>query len=87
MTKYNQDIEIKMLLYYSRLSERCRRHYASIEASKLGYGGKKYIGKLLSISQKTIRKADAELSNESLYESVSNERQRKVGGGRKKNQQ
>jgi hypothetical protein len=85
MTKYNQDIEQKMLLYYSHLCEKAKRHYASIEALKLGFGGKSYISKLLKISQKTIRKADKELSNSSINESLNYDRQRQAGGGRKKN--
>lgn len=85
MTKYNQNIEQKMLLYYSHLGEKSKRHYASIEASKLGFGGKSYISKLLKISHKTIRKADNELSNSIINESLNYDRQRQAGGGRKKN--
>lgn len=85
MTKYNQEIEEKMLLYYSQLGEKSRRHYASIEASKLGWGGKSYVSNLLNISHKTIRKADKELNSSIMNESMTYERQRQWGGGRKKN--
>jgi hypothetical protein len=66
MTKYNQETESQMLTFYSQLKERQKRLYASIEAKKVGYGGELYIGNLLGISQKTIRKADNELKNPDL---------------------
>ncbi len=84
MTRYNQEIEEKMLLYYRQLSEKNKRHYASLESSKLGRGGKKYISKLLNISPKTIRKGDKELANSDLYAQIPKGKQRRLGGGRKK---
>lgn len=83
MTKYNQETERLMLLYYSKLQERERRHYAFLEAQKLGHGGKKYIENLLKISQKTIRKGGKELANESVYSLIRLGKQRRAGGGRK----
>jgi hypothetical protein len=82
MKKYSQEIEKNMLLYYSSLGEKEKRHYSSIEAQKLGYGGKNYISKLLHISQKTIRKGDAELRDITLYSSIPIGKQRRAGGGR-----
>jgi hypothetical protein len=82
MTKYNQKTESQMLTFYSQLKERQKRLYASIEAKKVGYGGKLYIGNLLGISQKTIRKADNELKNPDLLAQVKPEKQRRPGGGR-----
>jgi len=38
------------------LSEKDRRQYAAIEAEKLGFGGKMYISKLLSMSRRTLNK-------------------------------
>lgn len=84
MTKYNQEIEQLMLLYYSRLNEKEKRHYASLEAQKLGHGGKLYISTLLCISQKTIRKGDRELKIPELYAEIATGKQRRSGGGRKK---
>ena len=52
MTRYNQEIESQMLTFYSQLKERGRRLYASIEAKKVGHGGKLYMSNLLKISQK-----------------------------------
>jgi hypothetical protein len=82
MTKYNQETESQMLTFYSQLQERERRLYASLEAKKMGYGGKLYIGKLLGISQKTIRKADNELKNPSLLKQTAQGKQRRSGAGR-----
>lgn len=82
MTKYNQETESLMILFYSNLKEREKRHFASLEAKKLGYGGKLYIGTLLGISQKTIRKGDKELQNPKLFNEVSVGKQRRTGGGR-----
>lgn len=84
MTGYNQEIEEKMLLYYRQLSEKDKRHYASLESSKLGRGGKKYISELLNLSTKTIRKGDRELANADLYAQIPIGKQRRIGGGRKK---
>jgi hypothetical protein len=56
-TKYNQETESQILTFYSQLKEREKRLYTSIEAKKVGYGGKLCMGNLLGISQKTIRKA------------------------------
>ncbi len=47
-----------MLRYYSGLKEKDRRHYAALEAQKLGYGGKRYISGLLDVSRKTILKGE-----------------------------
>jgi hypothetical protein len=84
MQAYPPEIEARMLLYYQGLDERSRRHYASLEAQKLGYGGKKYIGQLLGISQGTLRVGDADLADPARYHSVGPGRIRRSGGGRKK---
>jgi hypothetical protein len=84
MQVYNQETEGLMQFYYSHLSEKDKRHYAALEARKLGYGGKRYIGQLLKISQKTIRKAEAELIHVELYAQIPEGKQRRAGGGRKK---
>lgn len=82
MTRYNQEIESQMLTFYSQLKERERRLYASIEAKKMGHGGKLYISNLLGISQKTIRKADNELKASDLLTQIEPGKQRRSGGGR-----
>jgi len=45
---YSKEIEAQMLKVHKSLSEKDRRHYAAIEATKLGYGGGTYISRLLS---------------------------------------
>ena len=84
MTTYTQETEQLMVRYYSRLNEKEKRHYASLEAHKLGHGGKLYISTLLGISQKTIRKGDKELKAPELYAEIAMGKQRRSGGGRKK---
>ncbi len=51
---YSAEIEDSMQYMYSSLNEKDRRHYAAIEAKKLGTSGVKYIAKLFGISEKTI---------------------------------
>lgn len=74
-----------MQLYYSRLSEKDRRHYAAVEAIKLGHGGVTYISRVLAIDRNTIIRGKKELQALAAYEqNVPAQRQRRVGGGRKK---
>ena len=81
---YSENIENLMRLHYSRLSEKDKRHYAAIEAKKLGFGGKRYIARLFGLSTKTLYKGISELDDETVYASIPAGRQRRVGGGRKK---
>ena len=73
-----------MQLHYSRLSEKDRRHYAALESLKLGRGGTTYISKVLLVDRKTILQGRKELTTD-LQVFIPRERQRNVGGGRKKN--
>ena len=52
---YSSEIEENMLYMYESLNEKDRRHYAAIEAQKLGHGGIAYIARLFNISEKTIQ--------------------------------
>ena len=72
-----------MQVLYSRLSEKDRRQYAALESLKLGRGGTTYISEVLVIDRNTIIKGRKELAL--ATPSVSQLRQRKPGGGRKKN--
>ena len=83
--KYTNETISLMQLHYSRLSEKERRHYAAIEAQKLGYGGIKYVSSLFRLNRKTIGRGIFELKNESIYSQIPVGKQRKAGGGRKKN--
>jgi len=80
---YSEEILSQMRTYYSQLPERSRRHYASVEASKLGHGGISYISMQLCIDRKTILRGKKELADD--FDLLPAGRQRKKGGGRKKN--
>ena len=73
-----------MQLHYSRLSEKDRRQYAALESLKLGRGGITYISNILGVDRKTILQGRKELTND-LPDPLPQNRQRRVGGGRKKN--
>ena len=74
-----------MQLYYSRLSEKDRRHYAAVEAIKLGHGGVTYISKVLAVDRNTIIQGKKELMALAEYRQIPPGKQRRAGGGRKKN--
>lgn len=59
---YDKDTEEYMILFFENLSEKDRRHYAAVEAKKLGHGGIKYIAALFSISERTIQRGLDELA-------------------------
>jgi len=61
VTPYDPKIERLMKQYFGRLPEKERRHYAAIEAQKLGFGGKTYISKLMPINRHAINKKLFEL--------------------------
>ena len=76
-----------MVLHHSRLSERDRRHYAALEAIKLGWGGTSYISRLLGVNRNTIMLGIKELNAEAArpqHHTLHPGRQRRPGGGRKK---
>jgi hypothetical protein len=77
---YSANIEAQMCNFYNSLSEKDRRRYAAIEATKLGYGGVSYICRILHCDNRTITRGQQELKT-----NLSNEEQRirKSGGGRK----
>ena len=50
-----------MRLHYSRLSEKDCRHYAAVEAIKLGHGGNTYISRVLEVDRNTIIQGKKEL--------------------------
>ncbi len=80
MQPYSREIEEQMQRYYQSLSEKDRRRYGAIEAVKLGYGGISYINRLLGCNRQTIRLGIKELSAPTA---MSQERERRPGGGRK----
>jgi len=76
---YSEEIASQMQELYRRLPERNRRLYAGIEALKLPYGGIRYIADLFSCSRDTVKRGLKELRQE---ETLSQNRNRKAGGGR-----
>jgi len=75
-----QWIRDKYIHIVSELDERGRRRWAAIEASSLGRGGIAAVAAATGISDRTIRTGIRELTNPPQ---MSDDRQRKVGGGRK----
>ena len=61
MKKYPENIEDSMRYLYISLSENDKRHYAAVEAEKLGHGGINYIAELFNCSRQTIYNGLAEL--------------------------
>ncbi len=78
MIGYAQAIEIKMQRLFATLSEKDKRRYAGIEATKLGHGGIDYISKLFDIDPKTIRRGLQELD---LADDLPSDRVRKKRWG------
>lgn len=81
---YNIETERLMLVHYSRLSEKDQRHYGAIEAQKLGHGGKRYIARLFNMSTRRLYNGISELLDEKKYAEIPPNKQRRLGGGRKK---
>ena len=57
---YAIDVEDTMRRFFDSLPERERRHYAAIEAAKLGRGGTSYLARILGCDEKTIRRGKRE---------------------------
>ena len=58
---YDEKTERRMKNFYLSLNEKDRRHYAAIEADKLGHGGVNYIAELFNCSRQTIHSGLKEL--------------------------
>lgn len=59
-THYLPDVEYSMRRFFDSLPERERRHYAAVEAAKLGRGGTSYLAQILGCDEKTIRRGKRE---------------------------
>jgi hypothetical protein len=51
---YTEEVELKMQRLFERLTEKDRRCYAAIEATKLSHGGIESVSKLFKIDPKTV---------------------------------
>jgi transposase len=76
----------KMKAFMPYLNEEQTRLYVASEAQALGIGGKQFIEKELGVSHNTINKGITELATGIVepVEQLTNRRQRKKGGGRKR---
>lgn len=83
--EFTKNTKMLMQLHYSRLSERDRRQYAALESLKLGRGGITFISKLLVVDRGTILQGRKDLTSDLDISFLEHGRQRKIGGGRKKN--
>ncbi|MBD0279143.1 MAG: hypothetical protein M3342_14970 [Bacteroidota bacterium] len=82
---YSDEVKLLMQTHYHSLPEKDRRHYAAVEAIKLGYGGISYISRVLGVDRNTIIEGKKEL--QALAGGAAEwppGRQRRLGGGRKK---
>jgi len=52
---YTPAIEKYMKMFYISLNEKDSRHYAAVEANKLGHGGITYISELFDCNRSTIQ--------------------------------
>ena len=77
---YTENHQADMVSLYNSLSEKDRRRYAAVEATKLGHGGTVFISKLFGCDEKTVRKGISELQDS---DALSQPGIRKFGGGRK----
>jgi hypothetical protein len=78
MTPYTPEIEDQMKVFYDSLSEKDRRRYAAIEATKLGHGGIEYVCSLLGCHANTIRQGKQDVDQ--LPDDDAEGRVRKKGG-------
>jgi len=65
LSPYDQDTQEYMILFFENLSEKDSRHYAAVEAKKLGHGGLEYVANLFGISVKTVTRGLEELGKKS----------------------
>lgn len=79
--EYSNEVKEIMKTFYNSLPEKSRRRYAAVEASKFGYGGKKYICEILGCALETLNEGFDELLNGS---SIPENRERLPGGGKKR---
>jgi len=82
MKSYPVEIEQMMHRFYATLSEKDRRRYAAVEASKLGHGGVSYIARVVGCDRSTVQAGMKELSHLPETEEMA-QRIRRPGGGRK----
>jgi hypothetical protein len=80
--QYEPEVEERMRGFYATLSEKDQRHFAALEARRLGRGGIEYVAGVLSCSRRTVERGMNEL--DALPHDPAAGRVRRPGGGRKK---
>lgn len=80
--RYEPHVEQRMRGFWQTLSEKDRRRFAALEATRLGHGGIEYIAEVLGCSTRTIERGAEELDQ--LPKDPAAGRVRRPGGGRKK---
>jgi hypothetical protein len=80
---YSENEEETMKRVHNSLNEKDKRHYAAVEAIKLGHGGLKYIAMLLGCVYNTIKKGIKEINNNSFdkNDTKKNKKLRASGAG------
>ncbi len=78
---HSPEDEDQMRNFYNSLNEKNRRHYAALEANKLGFGGISYVCRLLNCSEHTVKRGIEEMSKPLPSWK---DRIRLAGGGRKR---
>ena len=80
--QFDSRVEEQMRGFFETLSEKDRRRFASLEATRLGRGGVRYIAGVLGCATRTIVRGNTELDQ--LPNDPAAGRVRRVGAGRKK---
>jgi len=80
MTPYTPEIENQMKVFHDSLSEKDRRRYAAIEATKLGHGGIEYVCSVFGCDANTIRQGKQDVDQ--LPDDDAEGRVRKKGGAK-----
>lgn len=62
MVTYSSEVEQSMQNFYRSLSEKDRRRYAAVEATKLGHGGKAYIAQLFGCDPDTVTAGEKDIA-------------------------
>lgn len=78
--RYLPEVEAAMRRFFRSLSERERRHYAAVEAARLGRGGVAYLAGVFNCDEKTIRRGKREMAQSPGLDPLPPGRSRKKGG-------
>ena len=85
MGKIDAKIVSLMRQHYNRLNEKDRRQYAGLESIRFGWGGISKVHSILGLNRSSIALGRKEILNVEVFEEIELSKQRRKGGGRKKN--